>query len=159
MNSASAREIRKELQYKSSVELVEICMRISRFKKENKELLTYLLFESENEDLYTETIKKFIDTEFSELKDTSPYRFKKAIRKILRISKRYVRYSRNKETEVAVLLHFCKKLKEKKPSLNKQKALLGTYKKQMEIAEKAIEKLHEDLQYDYKFVLDNLKIN
>ena len=56
--------IKKELQHLSSDELTELCLRLSRFKKENKELLTYLLFESQNEDAYIQSIKMFVDEQF-----------------------------------------------------------------------------------------------
>lgn len=150
MYTASAREIRKELQYKTQNELIEICMRASRFKKDTKELLSYLLFEAENEDHYIASIQQYIDNEFLLVKKMSPYRFQKAIRKILRTSKKYCRYSGKKETEAAVLLHFCEKMIEHIPKLKNRSVLKGIYIRQMALAEKAISSLHEDLQYDYK---------
>ena len=48
MKAVSAVIIKKELHHLSSDKLMELCLRLSRFKKENKELLTYLLFESHN---------------------------------------------------------------------------------------------------------------
>ena len=56
--------IKKELQHLSSDELTELCLRLSRFKKENKELLTYLLFEADFEEGYIETVKLEIDEQF-----------------------------------------------------------------------------------------------
>ena len=49
MKTATVREIKLELKDKSSDELVELCLMLSKFKKENKELLTYLLYEKHNE--------------------------------------------------------------------------------------------------------------
>ncbi|UZO80035.1 hypothetical protein NBT05_13895 [Aquimarina sp. ERC-38] len=157
MNPASAREIRKALQNKSQQELVEACMRLSRFKKENKELLTYFLFESENEDAYVESIKEFIDSEFALLAGKNKYRYLKAVRKILRISKRFIRYSGKKETEASILLHFCNVVNDQNNSLKRNQGLLTVFKKQLEMAEKAIATLHEDLQYDFQSELSSLK--
>ena len=42
---------------------------------------------------------------------------KKSVRKILRMAKKYIRYSKNKETEIEILLHFCTVLKNMKPSI------------------------------------------
>ncbi|MCB0546499.1 MAG: hypothetical protein KDD19_02870 [Phaeodactylibacter sp.] len=45
MKAATIRELKQAMDNLSAGELVELCLRLARFKKENKELLTYLLFE------------------------------------------------------------------------------------------------------------------
>ncbi|MDO9156299.1 MAG: hypothetical protein Q7U17_05460, partial [Sediminibacterium sp.] len=52
MKAASVHEIKQALLSNSSKELAELCLRLAKFKKENKELLTYLLFEAHNEEAY-----------------------------------------------------------------------------------------------------------
>ena len=52
MKTASVKEIKDELKFKTSDELRELCLQLSRFKKENKELLTYLLFEAQDEEAF-----------------------------------------------------------------------------------------------------------
>ena len=47
MKTPSIQQIRQELQERSSKELMEYCLRLVKFKLENKELLSYLLFEAE----------------------------------------------------------------------------------------------------------------
>ena len=64
MKAVSVVSIKKELKHLSNDELTELCLRLSKFKKENKELLTYLLFESHNETGYIETVKEYIDEQF-----------------------------------------------------------------------------------------------
>ena len=46
MKTATVTVLKKELKYKSNDELLNLCLTLSKFKKENKELLTYLLFEA-----------------------------------------------------------------------------------------------------------------
>jgi len=58
MKAATVAQLKKELQYKSQDEVLQLCLRLARFKKENKELLTYLLFESDSEEGYIETVKE-----------------------------------------------------------------------------------------------------
>ena len=53
--------IKKELKHLSQEELLELCLRLGKFKKENKALLTYLLFESHDEDGYIESVKLTLD--------------------------------------------------------------------------------------------------
>ena len=155
MKSATVANIRKELKHKSNEELAELCLRLSRFKKENKELLTYLLFEADYEAGYIETIKAEIDEQFEQI-NTNSFYIKKSVRKILRNTKKYIRYSLNKETEVELLLYFCKKLKAMKPSISRNTTLTNLYDRNIIAIKKKVKNLHEDLQYDYNLELEDL---
>tara|TARA_R100000935_G_C2780556_1_gene141526 strand:- start:39 stop:518 length:480 start_codon:yes stop_codon:yes gene_type:complete len=158
MKAASIKEIKTELNQRSTQELLELCLRLSRFKKENKELLTYLLFESDNEEAYIKSIKAKIDSDFEDINTNTYYYIKKSVRKILRELKKFIRYSQKKETEVELLLYFCEKLKSLNPSIKRNVTLTNLYNRQVDFISKKIEKLHEDLQYDYNLELENLKL-
>ncbi|MGD1947862.1 MAG: hypothetical protein ACFB0A_16760 [Croceivirga sp.] len=157
MKAATVSQLKKELQNRNPEKLLELCLRLSRFKKENKELLTYLLFEADYEEGYIETVKSEIDAQFSDINTNSYFYIKKSVRKILRNLKKYIRYSGNKETEVVLLLHFCEKLKDFRPSIRRNTTLMNLYERQLVYIEKKIALLHEDLQYDYGLLLDELK--
>ena len=156
MKAVSVVTIRKELKHKSSDELAELCLRLSRFKKENKELLTYLLFEADSEAGYIETVKAEIDEQFELINTDSFFYIKKSVRKILRNTKKYIRYSLNKETEVELLLYFCKQLKAMKPSISRNTTLTNIYERNIEAITKKVLALHEDLQYDYTLALEEM---
>jgi len=156
MKAVSLKELKQELATLSSTELQNLCLRLSRFKKENKELLTYLLFESSNEATYIESVKLYIDEQFEIINTKSYFYIRKSVRKILTNTKKYIRYSQQKETEVELLLYFCMKLKDFSPSINKSPRLLNTYMRQLELIKKTIATLHEDLQYDYNLVIEKL---
>lgn len=156
MKTASIVEIKKELAHLSYDELADLCLRLSKFKKENKELLTYLLFESHDEDEYIQNVKNHIDEEFASINTASYFYIKKSVRKILRNIKKYTRYSLKKETEVALLIYFCLKLKALKPSIKQNVTLMNIYERQLLLAKKTIATLHEDLQYDFNLKLENL---
>lgn len=157
MKAVSVVTIRKELKHRSSEELQELCLRLSRFKKENKELLTYLLFESHDESGYIETVKAEIDEQFEDINTNSYFYIKKSVRKILRNVKKYARYSLKKETEAELLLHFCAVLKDFKPSIFKNVTLNNLYNRQIAAIKKIVGNLHEDLQYDYNVFLKDLE--
>ena len=159
MKAASLKEVKTELNHKSHNELLEICLRLSRFKKENKELLTYLLFEISNEEKYIESIQDAMDIEFDSINTDSYFYMRKSIRKILRLIKKYIRYSQSKETEVELLLYFSRKLQEFSPSIFDSKALANLYQRNMDFVEKKISMLHEDLQYDYQEEIERLTNN
>lgn len=156
MKAASVAIIKKDLKHRSQEELVELVLRLSKFKKENKELLTYLLFEADHEEGYIEIIKSEINDQFSAITSKNYYYIKKSIRKILRETKKYIRYSGNKETEVILLLHFCEKLQEFKPSISRNTTLKNLYDRQLDLINRRITALHEDLQYDYLRELEAL---
>ncbi|MBQ0733065.1 hypothetical protein [Aquimarina celericrescens] len=156
MKTATIKEIKSELSQCTHQEIIELCLRLSRFKKENKELLTYLLFESTHEEGYIENIKSEVDEQFEAINTVSYYYIKKSIRKILRTIKKYIRYSKNKETEIELLLHFCQKLKDFKPSIQRNNVLKNIYLRELEAVKKKVKLLHEDLQYDYELELESL---
>jgi hypothetical protein len=156
MKAVSVKEISQELLNRSPKELRDLCLRLSRFKKENKELLTYLLFESSDEESYIESVKKEIDRQFEDVNRKSPYFIKKGIRRILLNTKKYTRYSQNKKTEVDLLIYYCLKLKKFTPSVQKNKAIRNLYARQIETIREKLSSLHEDLQYDYEPEIDAL---
>ena len=158
MKAVTVKELKSELSHYSQKELVEMCLRLSKFKKENKELLTYLLFESSNEEGYIAGIKLEIDEQFAQVNTKTYYFIKKSVRKILRNIKTAIRYSKNKETEVELLLYFCKKLKDFKPSINKNTVLKNLFDREIAAIEKKMLVLHEDLQYDYEQEIEKLKL-
>lgn len=156
MKAATVSELKKELSTRSPKELLELCLRLSKFKKENKELLTYLLYEAENESGYIESIKREINYEFEQINTQRFYYINKSIRKILRNVKKYIRYSKKKETEADLLIYFCTKLKDFRPSIRRSIALKNLYFRQIEMVKKAVSTLDEDLQYDYGIELEEL---
>ena len=156
MKAATVQEIKQELSTLKQQELLAICQRLARFKKENKELLTYILFESSNEQGYVDSIKTEIDEQMDAINKTHIYFAKKSIRKILRLVNKYSRYSASKQTEVELLIYFCKKLKTSGIPLNKNPALKKLYEKQLAKVKKLMVGLHEDIQYDLNRELEDL---
>lgn len=157
MNPSSLKEIKTELNHRSQNELLELCLRLGRFKKENKELLTYLLFEASNEEGYIQSVKSDIDEQFENINRKSYFFIRKSVRRILKNIKKFIRYSKKKETEVELLLYFCKKLRDFKPTIKKSVQLQNSYKRQLTLIRKIVSTLHEDLQYDYELEIQELE--
>ncbi len=157
MKSVTLKEISRELTYRTPKELRDLCLRLARFKKENKELLTYLLFESADELAYVQNVKKEMDGEFEQINRTSYYFIRKSVRKILKNTRKYIRYSQKKQTEVDLLLYFCTRLKSLSPPIQKNAALMNLYNRQIDTIIKKVSVLHEDLQFDYSIELSELK--
>ena len=157
MKTAGVREIRIALSELSTKEISNLCIRLSSFKKENKELLTYLLFEAEDEDHFVAEVISETDLLFTQLNKKSTYHTVKSIRKILRFVKKNIRYSRNKETEATLLIHFCTKLKGCRLFAKKNTVLKSMFEREMASVAKKINSLHEDLQYDFGIELEKVR--
>ena len=149
MKTASVSILKKELSTLPYSEVLKICMQLVKYKKENKELLNYLLFDAGNEQEYVNTIKGEIDFCFQEINTNHLYFAKKSIRKILKITTKYIRYSSHKRTEVDLLIYFCIKLKNSGIPIRTSTSLSNLFDRQVEKIKIAISTMNEDLQFDY----------
>jgi len=156
MKAASVTELKEELKTLKPAQLMELCLRLARFKKENKELLTYLLFEAHHEEEYIESIKKEIEELFSEINLSHLYFAKKSLRKIVRVINKYSRYSGIKQTEIELRLYFCVTLKNSEIPVQRNAVINNLYQFQLKKIDTLLETLHEDLQYDYSRVRGTL---
>ena len=150
MKSASLAQIRKELKTLSREEVAELCEKLIKYKRDNKELLNYLLFESVDEDAYVKAIKEDVSEAFAATNTRGFYLAKKSIRRALRIANKYIKYSDQPETELDVLLHFCEELKALDINFKRSKVLLNLYERQLVKINDVYSDLHEDLQFEFR---------
>lgn len=158
METAGIAELKKKLDTLSPKGMKELCLRLAKYKKENKELLSYLLFYTNDEETYIHEIKEEIDIAFSEINQGSLHWAKKTVRKILRTTTKYIKYSGNKQTEADLLIHFCQQMKSNVKGFSRNPTLLNLYGRQVQRIQKAIQSLHEDLQYDYEAIIATLEV-
>jgi hypothetical protein len=149
MKTASLKEIKTELENTAPEQLLELCLRLAKFKKENKELLTYLMFEESDEQSYVNSVKIVLDELFETVNKTQLYFAKKTIRKIVRTATKYIKYSDCKTTEPDILMHVCEKINDLNLDLKRNTALHNIYLSQLKKIKKSIAAMHEDEQYDY----------
>lgn len=158
MKTATVHELKDELQQLPVKELVELCLRLSKFKKENKELLTYLLFEAHDLPAYITVVKQQMEEAFEALNASQMFLAKKTIRKTLRIANKHIRFTGSKLAEVELLIHFCSLLQNAGLNLQKSTAMLNLYQAQLKKVHTALKTMHEDEQYDYKRLVEKLEI-
>ena len=149
MKIASVNEIKQELNGMPASEVKELCLRLARFKKENKELLTYLLFEAHNEHGYVESIKQEIDEAFESLPNSNLHLTKKSLRKIVRSLNKYGRHTGTSQSQVEMLIHFCMRLKVSEIPIQRSPALENLYYQQLKKVNKLLDGIHEDLRFDF----------
>jgi hypothetical protein len=157
MKAATLHELKQEMVHLSVKQVVDLCLRLGRFKKENKELLTYLLFEADDERTFIQNVKADMDEAFADIpRDNNLYLVKKSLRKILRNTSKYIRFSGSKIVETELLLHYLELIKNSRIPIHKSTALENLYAAQVKKIKKALSGLEEDLQYDYNKVLEEL---
>jgi len=139
-------------------ELTDICLRLAKYKKENKELLTYLLFDADNPMKYAEEVKNFLIEDFKTMQKHYYYSTK-SMRKIIRLINRYAKYTGSKEVETELALWFCINFLKYADLRTSHKPLQGLLIRQFEKIIKLLPKLHEDLQFDYQKEFESVVIN
>lgn len=159
MKAPSISQLEKELRTLDPKKVLEICVRLAKHKKENKELLTYLLFDSNNESTYIEDSKNKIDDLFSEINRKTSYTTKKGLQKVVRNMNKLIKYSKNKQTELEIRLYFCKKVKSSRINLDSSAVISNLYYREIDKIKALYEKLHEDLQLDYRNELTQIGIS
>ncbi|MCE9539053.1 MAG: hypothetical protein K8R85_07535 [Bacteroidetes bacterium] len=159
MKAASIHELQKELTALEPKQLKELCIRLAKYKKDNKELLSYLLFEAHDEKTYVKNIKQEIDVLFEDMNRDTAYLTKKSLRKILRLINKFIKYSGDKQTEIELRIYFCTNVKLARIAIDTNTVLSNLYTREIEKIKTTFSKLHEDLQYDYKQELEKLGID
>ena len=159
MKATTLSEIKRSLNELSHADVTELTLRLCRFKKENKELLTYLLFESQDENAFIRQIKQEMDEQLQEMNRSNLYLVKKSLRKILRSINKFIRFSGKRETEVELRIYFCTIVKTSGITISKSQALINIYEGQLKKINDAIATLHEDLQYDFLQESSRLELN
>jgi len=155
MKPEKLNDIKKELASKSVSELADLCIRLAKYKKENKELLNYLLYDAHDAMEYANQVKKFLEDDFNTL-STHYYTASKILRKILRLISKHAKYTATKPVELELLMWFCHKFLNTGHIHTSYKPIHAIIARQLEKIKLMIPKLHEDLAFDYKTEFDQL---
>jgi hypothetical protein len=158
MNSPKLNDLKKELQHLDVNQLKDVCLRLAKYKVENKELLNYLLFFENSKEDYIENIKKLIVNEFDDL-HPSVYYVKKQLSKLIRIINKHIKFIGEKDKEIDIVLSFCDEFIKHPVVKAGYKALSMILYRQLKRANKLIPKMNDDLAFDYQNMFDDLIVN
>lgn len=156
MKASSIKEIKTELSSLSAESLQDLCLSLARFKKENKEFLSYQLFEAQDEEGYVQKAKETLDESFENLNIQSTYIAKKQLRKIIRIAAKFSKYSDEKTTEITLHLYIVEKMIASGLKIQNSQQINNLYLSLIKKIKAGIATLHEDLQYDFQKQLDRI---
>ncbi len=156
MKTASIKEIKTELEHLGQKDLLAVSLRLAKFKKENKELLSYLLFEASDEQQYIKNVQELLHIQFTEVNVKNLYFTRKNLRKIIRTANRYLKYTDEKSTAIEILIYVCHEIRDLKIDMYKSTVISNLYASLIKKIKKLVSELHEDLQYDYHKAIDQL---
>lgn len=157
MKAATLHQIKKELETYAPKKIMDLTLRLIKYKTENKELISYLLFDEDDLAGYISDLREDISAMFTDIRFLPSYQIKRVLKKALKFITRYAKYTNVKETEAELLLHFCSLMREHSLLRNTNKVISVIFYKQLEKVEKMLPGLHEELQYDYKDKIETLR--
>ncbi|MDA9554904.1 hypothetical protein N9R54_01590 [Pelobium sp.] len=155
MDSPKLADLKKELNYRDAQEWKELCLKLAKYKTENKELLHYLLFYSDRKEDYVEEVKAIIANTFDDL-HPSIYQATKQLRKLVRVMNKHIKYISDKACETELVLYLSTLFIEHPIVKINSKSSIGLLYRQLKRALKLIPKLDEDLQFDYQQQFDEV---
>lgn len=158
MKTASIHQLKSELHAMEPQQIAEICLKLAKFKKENKEYLDYLVWGSVDSEQYVEDLKSEISDMFQNIQvDRNFYLVKKSIRKIQRFVNRYCKYLIEKELCCELRMFFIESLIQFIQDWNCRAQAQKIVQAELSKIEAFIGKLHEDYQFDYTLRYNELK--
>jgi len=149
-------QLQKELSTLDPKEVLEIAMKLAKHKKENKELLSYLLFGSADEKRYVDESKEKINELFTTISRKSTFTTKKGLQKVVRHLNKFIKNSKSKQTEIELRIYFCSKVRAARINLDSSAVISNLYYREKDKIVTILGKLHEDLQFDYKTEIEKI---
>ncbi len=148
-------DLKKELLELSKPELIQLCLRVAKLKRENKELLAYLIFDSEDPLFYAQKLKPEIKEVF-EQPFQHAYYLTKSIRKAMRLITKYYRFTSNKQGETELLIYLVEEFYLSWRNEYRYQALGKVIFRCLEKAQSNLKKIDEDFRADFEDPINEL---
>jgi hypothetical protein len=158
MKTHTLSQLQKELATLPPKEALEICIKLAKYKKENKEYLNFLLFGVHDKENYFEKIKESLEDSFSQVSRTTAWTTKKGLQKMARLIQKHVKQSGSLQTEIELRIWFCKRIRQARIDLDASQVTANLFYREIERIKVVYGKLHEDLRTDYNDDLERLNI-
>lgn len=139
-------------------EVLEICVKLAKYKKENKEFLNFILFGAQDKENYFSAVKEDLEEQFSQINRMSGWTTKKGLQKMVRLINKHVKQSGSLQTEIELRLWFCKRIRQTRVNLDLSQVSSNLFYREIERIKVVYHKLHEDLRTDYDKDLEFLSI-
>ncbi|MBL0099285.1 MAG: hypothetical protein IPP49_03845 [Saprospiraceae bacterium] len=81
MKAATLHQIKKELETSSPQRVMDLILKLIKYKSENKELISYLLFDQDDLSTYIADLREEVSTMLGDVEKLLPYMVKRTLRK------------------------------------------------------------------------------
>lgn len=157
MEIPSLAQLKKELSFLSEKELIDLISDLAKFSRDNKAYLYFKLNERDMPQLFVQEVREDLDEAFQTANTKNYHLAKKSAQAIRRKLNKALKLSKNKADQAELILYFCEMLKKYEYLNFKHPVIANLYQIQLQKAERIIEKLEEDLQYDLGLILSELR--
>ena len=157
MEIPSLAELKKDLSYLSEKELITLITDLAKFSRENKAFLYFKLNERDQPSLFVDSVKEELDEAFQTANTKNYHLGKKAAQAIRRKLNKALKLNKNKADQVELILYFCEELKKYGYLKFKHPVINNLFQVQVGKAKKLIAGLHEDLQSDFSYRIEELE--
>lgn len=148
-NPDSLVNLKKSLKQLPPEELMELVLRLTKYKKENKELLTFLVsYESDAQALCVD-FKEELSEAFADM-NAHGYYAAKTMRKQLKLVTQFRRFTKSNEYTIDLQAHYLRTVIQYLSPTQRNRSVQSILYRVLLRIEKDISKLHEDLRYDYE---------
>lgn len=150
MSTNKLNDLKKEISNVPRKQLETICLQLAKHKVENKDLLAYLLFDSDDPLEYARQIKIELDQFFSiSFPAKTNYNAAKLLRKAQKLITKYSKFTKSAAGEIDLMLHFSDLFLQNFSLRNHYHPLPLIYFRSVSRLGKIMIKLHEDVLMDY----------
>ncbi|MCC5938831.1 MAG: hypothetical protein JJU34_16245 [Lunatimonas sp.] len=158
MNLPTLAQLKKELSSLDHKTLIGFLGDLAKLNKDNKTYLYFKLREKDEPGLFLQECIEELDAEFASGYYSNNYHTaKKSAQKIRRTLNKLLSINKDKAVHVELLISFCKSMEEYGYLDFRHPVIDNLYAQQVRKLEKALQSLHEDIQYDYEDTLDELR--
>lgn len=157
MEIPSLAELKKDLSYLSEKELITLITDLAKFSRENKAFLYFKLNERDQPYLFVDSVKEELEEAFQTANTKNYHLGKKAAQAIRRKLNKALKLSKNKADQTELILFFCEELKKYGYLKFKHPVINNLFQVQLGKAKKLISGLHEDLQSDFSYRIEELE--
>lgn len=148
-------DLKKELLELSKPELIQLCLRVAKLKRENKELLAYLIYDVDDPLFYAQKLKPEIKEVFNQPFQHAYY-LTKSIRKAMRLITKYYRFTSNKQGETELLIYLVEEFHQSWRYEYRYQALGKIIFRCLEKAQSNLKKIEEDFKADFEQPISEL---
>lgn len=156
MEIPSLAQLKKDLSYLTEKELITLITDLAKFSRENKAFLYFKLNERDQPNLFVDAVKEELDEAFQVANTRHYHVAKKAAQGIRRKLNKSLKLSKNKADQAELILYFCEQMKKYDYERHHHPVIDNLFRVQIGKAQKLIASLHEDLQSDFSYRIEEL---